>query len=156
MSCWTHIHAGIIVDFGNATRFDIYKFFSDMKDEQYTMCYDQKKKGSGYEITGSERNATVVFAKIADYEPDYRFRYSHGNAWSIHITGALRDRELHETVAEWHRFAFKLGWFIRKIRKTNKRPDLNGDWSEAGILDYFVEISGYDRMYRRSSLRGFN
>ena len=120
------------------------------------MCYDQKKKGSGYEITGSECNATVVFAKIADHEPDYRFRYSHGNVWSIHITGALRDRELHETVAEWHRFAFKLGWFIRKIRKTNKRPDLNGDWSEAGILDYFVEISDYDGMYRRSSLRGFN
>ena len=156
MSCWTHIHAGIIVDFGNATRFDIYKFFSDMKDEQYTMCYDQKKKGSGYEITGSECNATVVFAKIEDYESDYRFKYSHGNTWSIHITGALRDRELHETVAEWHRFAWKLGWFIRRIRKMSKRLDRLNDWSEACVRQYFVEISGYDRMYRRSSLRGFN
>ena len=156
MSCWTHIHAGIIVNFGNATRYDIHKFFSDMKDEQYTMCYDQKKKGSGYEITGSERNATVVFAKIEDYESDYRSRYSHGNVWSIHITGDLRDRELHETVAEWHRFAWKLGWFIRRFRKMSKRLDRLNDWSEAGVCQYFVEISGYDRMYRRSSLRGFN
>ena len=153
MSCWTHIHAGIIVDFGNATKWDIYEFFRNMKDEKYTLCYDQKMKGSGYEITGSEQNATVVFEKIEHYELNPQCRFFSGNVWSIHITGSLRDRELHETVAEWHRFVWKLGWFIRRIRKMNKHPDWRDDWSEAGVQQYFVEISDYDEVYRRSSCK---
>lgn len=153
MSCWTHIHAGIIVDFGNATKWDIYEFFRNMKDEKYTLCYDPKMKGNGYEITGSEQNATVVFAKVGDYVLNPQCRFFGGNVWSIHITGSLRDRELHETVAEWNRFAWKLGWFIRRIRRLSQRPDWNDDWSRASVCQYFVEISDYDEVYRRSSCK---
>lgn len=160
MSAWTQIHAHIEVNFGYQTEYWIRRFFEEMEDESYTLCYDPKLKGEGYEITGSEMNAVVVAEPLRNHVMRYRDRYYHANVWSITVSGSLRDRYFKETLAEWHRFAWKLAWFVthdcRRCYDHCDGFDNTERWP--GILYYNVDITGYGKgeWYHRSSVKGIN
>ena len=162
MSSWTYINATIDVDFGKTTDFWIRQFFADMKDEKYTLFYDIKAKGRGFEITGSEQNAVVVAEPKRNYDTDFRNRYWHGQQWLISIAGSLRDRHFKETVAEWNRFLWKLAWFVRHdCQKLTMAYDdfdrSNGVFPE--IEYYMVDIRGCwqgERYFRTSIDREFS
>lgn len=155
MSAWTHIHALIVADFGHVDDYCIvHNFIDRIKDENYTLLFDMQKKGRGCEITGSEMNATVTAAPCRNFVTDARDKYYLGQVWSISINGDLRDRHMSETRAEWNRFLFRLGWFLKKDCERLSRA--YGEWDSymrtPSVEYYSVDITdGYDR-YLRTSL----
>ena len=162
MSSWTYINATIEVDFGKETDYWIRRFFDDMKDERYTLFYDRKKKGRGFEVTGSELNAVVVAEPKRNYDTDFRNRHWHGQQWLVSMAGALRDRYFKETLAEWHRFLWKLSWFACHdcARATRANDDFDpGTLVIPRIMYYMVDIRGSndgERYFRTSIDREFN
>lgn len=159
MSCWTHIHAMVEVNFGNQDKYRIMRFLADCKDKEYSLAFDLKHKGgSGCEVTGSELNATIVAEPLRDHVFELRDRYYVENIWVITITGSLRDRVMSETKKEWDRFLWKLSWFVNKECKILDRwegYDNRMPWSK--ILYYYVDINNGYKRYTRSSIdREFN
>lgn len=144
MSSWTYINATIDVDFGRQTDFLIEEyFFARMKDENYTLLFDMNKKGNGYEITGSEMNAVVVFAPKRNFTTQFHNRHCFGQEWLISIGGSLRDRYFEETKKEWNRFLWKLAWFIKKdSSRISREYDYDNDVSVPRIIYYMVDIRG--------------
>lgn len=143
MSAWTYINAMLDVDFGKQTDFFIEDFFARMKDENYTLFYDMKKKGEGYEITGSEMNAVVVYAPKRNFTTQFRNRHYFGQEWMISICGSLRDREFEETKKEWDRFLWKLAWFLKHdCSRISREYDYDNGVSFPGISYYMVDIRG--------------
>ena len=158
MSSWTHIHATINVDFGNMPDYYIYDFFwSKCRDTNYTLYYDKDAKGSGCEITGSELNAVIVAVPDRNFEKNPDNIYFHGQEWTISINGSLRDREFHETLSEWQRFAWKLAWFVHHDAKRMSGFNYKYDntISFPRITYYNVDITGYgdDEYYHRCSIK---
>ena len=160
MSQWTHIDATIRIDFGNQTRYWIEDFFGNIKDREYSLFYDPKKKGDGCEITGSEMNAVVTYSKLSEFEYDPRNRYLRGNEWVVTVSGSLRDRMFEETLAEWRRFAWKLGMFVKSCKRLDG-PISDDDTVHYANIDFWaVDIFGIskdkdgvykDTWYHRSS-----
>lgn len=161
MSKWTHIDATIRIDFGNQTRYWIERFFGEeVKDSEYSLCYDPKKKGDGCEITGSEMNAVVTYSRLREFENDPRNRYFRGNEWVVTVSGDLRDRMFEETLAEWRRFAWKLGMFVKSCKLLDGLDSEDDTVHFAGIDFWTVDIFGIskdkdgvykDTWYHRSS-----
>lgn len=154
MSNWTSIHASVEVDIGNAQKWKLFDLICvNMKDENYTLTYDKKLKGSGFEITGSEMNATVTIASLASQTLNPRDRYYLGGCYVITVTGSLRDRLFEETLAEWDRFARKLANFV--LRDCARFDTMNAENDNllrfARIGSYVVDIAGWskkDRCYK--------
>ena len=162
MSTWTTINATIKINFGNQSRYWIEDFFGNIKDEQYSLFYDPSKKGDGCEITGSEMNAVVTYSPLREFENDPRNRYSRGNVWVVNVCGRLRDRTIDDTIAEWRRFAWKLGMFVKRSSKLDGDPYGTGEMRFAGLEFWTVDISGMSRakdgswssvLYHRTSIK---
>ena len=143
MSNWTSIHATIHADFGNETKYFIEQFFAEIKDKEYSLGYDPKKKGDGCEITGSEMNAVVTYAPLKYFEMDPRNRYFRDNEWVITVSGNLRDRRFEDTLAEWSRFAWKFGMFLRKCKNLDGNANDDNTFREATLGFWSVDITGY-------------
>ena len=144
MSSWTYINATIDVDFGKQTDFFIEEyFFSRMKDEKYTLLFDMNEKGHGYEITGSEMNAVVVFAPKRNFTTQFRNRHLFGQEWLISIGGSLRDRYFEETKKEWNRFLWKLAWFLKHdCSQMSREYEYDNILHFPRIIYYMVDIRG--------------
>lgn len=146
MSKWTHIDATIRIDFGNQTRYWIERFFGEkVKDSEYSLCYDPKKKGDGCEITGSEMNAVVTYSRLREFENDPRNRYFRGNEWVVTVSGDLRDRMFEETLAEWRRFAWKLGMFVKSCKRLDGEAEDDNMVNRASIDFWIVDIFGISK-----------
>lgn len=154
MSNWTSIHASVVIDLGNATKWDLCSLLHDeIKDENYTMFYDPKLKGKGFEITGSEMNATVTVTSLSEHTLDPRNRYYLGGEYVVTVSGSLRDRLFEETLAEWDRFARRLANFVLRdcARFDNCASDHDSTVRTAGISSFAVDIAGWskkDRCYK--------
>lgn len=154
MSKWTRINATIVADFGNQTRYWIEHFFNTkMNDKHYSIFYEPKNKGDGCEITGSEINATVLYAPKRDFEKDPRNRYFHDNEWVITINGALRDRTIEDTIAEWRRFGWKFGMFLRECKRFDGESPFDNTIVFARLIYWNVDIEGQGKHYHRCSIK---
>lgn len=148
MSSWTSIHASIEFDIGNAPKWKLYELiYEKMKDENYTLAYNKKLKGKGFELTGSEMNATVTIASLASQTLNPRDRYYHGGSYVVTVTGSLRDRQFEETLAEWDRFARKFANFVLRdcARFDNMNAENDNLLRFARIYSYVVDIAGWSK-----------